>query len=57
MRISIIRLSKYVVRYYDANGKKIGYSTCSEKNLDKELGAKKFLGVEVSYTECNKIRC
>ena len=55
MRISIIRLSKYVVRYYDANGKKIGYSTCSEKNLDKELGAKKFLGVEVSYTECNKI--
>ena len=55
MKISVMRMSKYVVRYYDVNGKKIGYSTCSEKNLDRELNVKSFLGVNVSYTECNKI--
>lgn len=55
MKITLIRRSGYVVRYFDKNGRKIGYSTCSEKELDKELKVKEFLGKEVSYTECNKL--
>ena len=55
MKITLIRKSGYVVRYYDENGNKIGYSTCSEKELDKELKTKEFLGKKVLYTECNKL--
>ena len=33
MKITLIRKSGYVVRYYDENGNKIGYSTCSEKEF------------------------
>ena len=50
-----IVLSDTTVVEIDKNGRKIGYSTCSEKELDKELKVKKFLGKEVSYTECNKL--
>ena len=54
MKIKIIRPLGYVVRYYGKDGRKIGYSTCSEKELDKELKVKEFLGKEVAYTECNR---
>ena len=55
MKIRLVKRMGYVIRYYDLNGNKIGYMTCSEKELDKELKAEEFLGKKVSYTECNKI--
>ena len=47
MKIVLIKGSGYVVRYFDKNGRKIGYSTCSEEELDKELKVKEFLGKKV----------
>tara|TARA_B100000579_G_scaffold437987_1_gene470548 strand:+ start:1419 stop:1586 length:168 start_codon:yes stop_codon:yes gene_type:complete len=54
MEIKIIKKYSYVVRYYSKDGKKIGYETCSEENLQNILKTKVFCGKEVSHTEYNR---
>ena len=49
------RWVRAVVRYYDENDRKIGYITCSEKELDRFLSEKEFMGKKVSRTDSNKI--
>jgi len=53
--MKIIRNYKFVVRYYDENDRKIGYETCSSKELEKLLSKKEFFGKKVCRTDSNKI--
>ena len=55
MKIRMVRKSNFVVRYYDENDNKIGYATCSGKELDKYLSEKEFLGKKVHRTDSNRI--
>lgn len=45
----------YVVRFYDKDGNKIGYSTCSNSELKETLNKKEFFGKQVSKTDYSKI--
>ena len=55
MKIRIVKNYMFVVRYYDENDNKIGYATCSEKELDKYLSEKEFFGKKVFRTDSNKL--
>tara|TARA_Y100001972_G_C7587415_1_gene294520 strand:- start:714 stop:902 length:189 start_codon:yes stop_codon:yes gene_type:complete len=55
-RISIIRTYSFVVRYYDENGKKIGYNTASIKDLDEVKNRKIWLGKKIARVEVGEIR-
>ena len=54
-KIKIVRTYGYVVRFYDENDRKIGYVTCSGKDLVEELNKKEFIGKKVFRTDYNKI--
>lgn len=55
MKLKIIKNYNFVVRYYDENDRKIGYVTCSAKELENCLSEKEFFGKKVYRTDSNKI--
>ncbi len=53
--MKIIKNYNFVVRYYDENDRKIGYETCSAKELEGFLSKKEFFGKRVYRVDSNKI--
>ena len=47
MRMVVVKNYMYVVSYFDQNGRKIGYTTATIKDLDEMKGQKIWCGKKV----------